>query len=145
MVPTVQIANLMELTGAGAKAGVSFHNGVQLAVKEINAAGGLLGRRIETKTYDTQSKPAVAEPFCVRKPTVTAWPGAPFRTSVITAFVTFSFTAYAVGDRPTLVSLSRMEMTAVGCAPRNVPAEGLASPSRMARMVVHTSTSRMPN
>ena len=60
VVPTVQIANLMELTGAGAKAGVSFHNGVQLAVKEINAAGGLLGRRIETKTYDTQSKPAVA-------------------------------------------------------------------------------------
>jgi branched-chain amino acid transport system substrate-binding protein len=34
---------------------------VLLAVKEINAAGGILGRKIETTTADTQSNPGVAK------------------------------------------------------------------------------------
>lgn len=57
----IKIANIVELSGAGATAGTNFKNGVELAVKEINAAGGILGKKIETTTMDTQSNPGVAK------------------------------------------------------------------------------------
>ena len=58
---TIKIANIVELSGGGATAGTNFKNGVELAVKEINAAGGILGKKIETVTTDTQSNPGVAK------------------------------------------------------------------------------------
>jgi branched-chain amino acid transport system substrate-binding protein len=58
---TIRIANLVELSGAGATSGTNFRNGVELAVKEINAGGGILGKKIETSTSDTQSNPGVAK------------------------------------------------------------------------------------
>jgi branched-chain amino acid transport system substrate-binding protein len=58
---TIKIANIVELSGAGATSGTNFKNGVELAVKEINAAGGILGKKIETTTNDTQSNPGVAK------------------------------------------------------------------------------------
>ena len=58
---TIKIANIVELSGAGATSGTNFKNGIELAVKEINAAGGILGRKIETTTSDTQSNPGVAK------------------------------------------------------------------------------------
>jgi branched-chain amino acid transport system substrate-binding protein len=57
----IRIAHIVELSGAGASAGTNFKNGAELAVKEINAAGGILGRKIETTTLDTQSNPGVAK------------------------------------------------------------------------------------
>jgi branched-chain amino acid transport system substrate-binding protein len=57
----IKLANIVELSGAGATSGTNFKNGVELAVKEINAAGGILGRKIETTTADTQSNPGVAK------------------------------------------------------------------------------------
>jgi len=57
----VKIVSLMELSGAGATAGTNFRNGVDLAVKEINAAGGILGRKIEVETFDTETNPGVAK------------------------------------------------------------------------------------
>ena len=57
----IKLANIVELSGAGASAGTNFKNGVELAVKEINAAGGILGKKIETTTLDTQSNPGVAK------------------------------------------------------------------------------------
>ena len=57
----IKLANIVELSGAGATAGTNFKNGVELAVKEINAAGGILGKKIETTTLDTQSNPGVAK------------------------------------------------------------------------------------
>ena len=57
----IKIANIVELSGAGATSGTNFKNGVELAVKEINAAGGILGKKIETTTSDTQSNPGVAK------------------------------------------------------------------------------------
>eukprot|EP01031_Cornospumella_fuschlensis_P008347 gene8347-10293_t len=38
----IKIANIVELSGAGATAGTNFKNGIELAVQEINAAGGIL-------------------------------------------------------------------------------------------------------
>ncbi|MDE2604948.1 MAG: ABC transporter substrate-binding protein [Burkholderiales bacterium] len=57
----IKIANIVELSGAGATSGTNFRDGVLLAVKEINAAGGILGHKIETTTADTQSNPGVAK------------------------------------------------------------------------------------
>ena len=57
----IKIANIVELSGGGATAGTHFKNGVELAVKEINAAGGILGKKIQTTTSDTQSNPGVAK------------------------------------------------------------------------------------
>jgi branched-chain amino acid transport system substrate-binding protein len=56
----VTIVGLMELSGTGATAGTNFDNGVKLAVKEINAAGGILGRKIEYTSMDTQTSPLTA-------------------------------------------------------------------------------------
>ena len=57
----IKIANIVELSGGGATAGTNFKNGVELAVKEINASGGILGKKIQTSTADTQSNPGVAK------------------------------------------------------------------------------------
>jgi branched-chain amino acid transport system substrate-binding protein len=57
----IKIGGIYELSGAGATSGTNFKNGVELAVKEINAAGGVLGRKIETTVSDTQSNPGVAK------------------------------------------------------------------------------------
>jgi len=57
----IKIANIVELSGSGATAGTNFKNGVELAVKEINATGGILGKKIQTTTSDTQSNPGVAK------------------------------------------------------------------------------------
>jgi branched-chain amino acid transport system substrate-binding protein len=57
----VTVIGLMELSGTGATAGTNFDNGVKLAVKEINAAGGILGRKLEYTSMDTQSAPQTAK------------------------------------------------------------------------------------
>ena len=58
---TVKIAGLYELSGAGATSGTMFKNGVEMAVKEINEAGGILGKKSEHSISDTQSNPGVAK------------------------------------------------------------------------------------
>ncbi|MFC6279765.1 MULTISPECIES: ABC transporter substrate-binding protein [Polaromonas] len=57
----VPIFGLVELSGTGATSGSNFDNGVKLAVKEINAAGGILGRKVNYVSMDTQSNPGVAK------------------------------------------------------------------------------------
>ena len=57
----IKIANVIELSGAGATSGTNFKNGVELAIKEINATGGILGHKLESYTVDTQSNPGVAK------------------------------------------------------------------------------------
>jgi branched-chain amino acid transport system substrate-binding protein len=58
---TIKIASLQELSGTGATVGTNFKNGMDLAIKEINAAGGILGKKIEVTHSDTQSNPGVAK------------------------------------------------------------------------------------
>jgi len=57
---TVTIPNIIELSGAGATVGTNWKNGAELAIAEVNAAGGLLGKTIESTYVDTQSNPGVA-------------------------------------------------------------------------------------
>ena len=57
----VKIYSVVELSGTGATAGTNFDNGLKLAFKEINAAGGILGRKIDVISVDTQSNPGIAK------------------------------------------------------------------------------------
>ncbi|HET9338138.1 MAG TPA: ABC transporter substrate-binding protein [Casimicrobiaceae bacterium] len=57
----IKIVGLVELSGTGATSGTNFDNGVKLAVKEINASGGILGRQVQYTSSDTQSNPGVAK------------------------------------------------------------------------------------
>lgn len=54
---TIKIGEYASLTGATASFGQNAHNGTLLAIEEINAAGGILGKQIELITEDDQSKP----------------------------------------------------------------------------------------
>jgi branched-chain amino acid transport system substrate-binding protein len=62
----IKLAVIQELSGTGATAGTNFKNGVELAVKEINGAGGILGQKIEIRVDDTQSNPGVAKGLAAR-------------------------------------------------------------------------------
>ena len=62
----LKIAGLVELSGTGATSGTNFDNGVKLAVKEINASGGILGRKVEYTSGDTQSNPQIAKSLAQR-------------------------------------------------------------------------------
>ena len=67
---TIQIGLVQPLTGAFAAAGTDVVNGARIAADEINAKGGVLGKKLELITEDTKSNPteaaAVAEKLIVR-------------------------------------------------------------------------------
>ena len=56
----VRIGVSLALTGTYAKPGRYGHEGYQLCVKELNARGGLLGRKVEIVAYDDRSDPQTA-------------------------------------------------------------------------------------
>ncbi|MBI5863407.1 MAG: ABC transporter substrate-binding protein [Planctomycetes bacterium] len=56
----ILIGHYGSLTGSEATFGQSTSNGIRLAIKELNAAGGLNGRLIELKEYDTKGDPKEA-------------------------------------------------------------------------------------
>jgi branched-chain amino acid transport system substrate-binding protein len=51
----------VELSGTGVTSGSMWKAGVDLAVKEINAAGGILGRQIDISHQDNQSQAQIAK------------------------------------------------------------------------------------
>jgi branched-chain amino acid transport system substrate-binding protein len=53
---TIKVGEFGSLTGDNASFGISQNNGVQMAVEEINAAGGVLGKKIELISEDNQTK-----------------------------------------------------------------------------------------
>ena len=62
----IKIFGLVELSGTGTTSGTNFNDGAKLAVKEINATGGILGRKVEYTASDTQSQPQVAKALAVK-------------------------------------------------------------------------------
>ena len=62
----IPIVGLIELSGAGASVGTNMKDGMELAVKEINASGGVLGRKIELTVLDTQTSASVAKGLAQR-------------------------------------------------------------------------------
>lgn len=53
---SILIGEVGSMTGNTASFGISTHQGIELAIKELNAAGGLLGKKVELKSYDNQGK-----------------------------------------------------------------------------------------
>ncbi len=56
----IKIPNIIELSGAGAAVGQNWKNGSSLAVEEINAKGGILGKKLELEFVDTGTDPGKA-------------------------------------------------------------------------------------
>jgi branched-chain amino acid transport system substrate-binding protein len=56
----IKLADVAELSGGGATVGTNWKNGIDLATEEINAKGGILGRKLEVTHADSQSNPGVA-------------------------------------------------------------------------------------
>jgi branched-chain amino acid transport system substrate-binding protein len=52
----IKVGEYASLTGKEATFGTSSHEGTLLAIEQINAAGGVLGKKLELLTEDTQSK-----------------------------------------------------------------------------------------
>ena len=50
----IPIGSALPLSGLAAADGIEFKNGLELAIEEINAAGGILGRPIELHVEDTK-------------------------------------------------------------------------------------------
>ena len=57
---TIIIGNITPVTGAQAAYGLAITNSIQLAIAEINAAGGILGATVKLSTKDDQGTPAEA-------------------------------------------------------------------------------------
>ncbi len=57
---TILIGEVGSLTGSEATFGLSARDGVELAVKEANEAGGIKGKKIAVRVYDDQGKPEEA-------------------------------------------------------------------------------------
>jgi len=57
----IKIFDNVELSGPGVTSGSMWQRGVDLAVKEVNAAGGILGRKIAITHQDNQSQAQVAK------------------------------------------------------------------------------------
>jgi branched-chain amino acid transport system substrate-binding protein len=54
---TIKVGEYASLTGKEASFGQSSHKGITMAVEEINASGGVLGRQLELITEDNQTVP----------------------------------------------------------------------------------------
>jgi len=67
---TIKVGVNMELSGSVASYGQAELNGIELAVKQINANGGVLGKQIELVTVDNTSAAAEATSVTTRLATV---------------------------------------------------------------------------
>src|SRR5213593_2943255 len=56
----IRIGASLSLTGSYAKLGSNQHEGYKLCERDLNAKGGLLGRKVEFVVYDDQSAPPTA-------------------------------------------------------------------------------------
>ncbi len=54
------------LTGGQATFGISTRNGIEMAIKEANAKGGVKGKKLAIRVYDNQSKPEEAAQAATR-------------------------------------------------------------------------------
>jgi branched-chain amino acid transport system substrate-binding protein len=57
---TILIGEVGSLTGAQATFGISTRNGIEMALDEVNARGGVKGKKVAVRVYDNQSKPEEA-------------------------------------------------------------------------------------
>ncbi len=56
----IRVGEVGSMTGADATFGISTHRGIELAFAEVNAAGGVHGKKLEIISQDDQGKPSDA-------------------------------------------------------------------------------------
>jgi branched-chain amino acid transport system substrate-binding protein len=54
---TILLGEVGSLTGSEATFGISARNGIELALDEANAAGGVKGKKLAVRVYDSQGRP----------------------------------------------------------------------------------------
>ena len=57
---TILLGEVGSLTGSEATFGISARNGIEMALSEVNAAGGVRGKKVGVRVYDSQGKPEEA-------------------------------------------------------------------------------------
>jgi branched-chain amino acid transport system substrate-binding protein len=57
---TILLGEVGSLTGSEATFGISARNGIELALNEANAAGGVKGKKLAVRVYDSQGRPEEA-------------------------------------------------------------------------------------
>ncbi len=57
---TILIGEVGSLTGSEATFGISARNGIEMALNEANASGGVRGKKLGVRVYDSQGKPEEA-------------------------------------------------------------------------------------
>ncbi|ADO69571.1 ABC transporter substrate-binding protein [Stigmatella aurantiaca] len=87
---TIFIGEVGSLTGNEATFGISARNGIELAVQEANAAGGVRGQKLALKVYDSQGKPEEA-------------------AQAVTRLITQDKVALIIGEAASSVSLAMAE------------------------------------
>ncbi|MDC0713540.1 ABC transporter substrate-binding protein [Stigmatella sp. ncwal1] len=87
---TILIGEVGSLTGNEATFGISARNGIELAVQEANAAGGVRGQKLALKVYDSQGKPEEA-------------------AQAVTRLITQDKVALIIGEAASSVSLAMAE------------------------------------
>lgn len=82
----IKVGQYAALSGKEAAFGTAAHKGVILAFEEANAAGGVLGRKVELVTEDNQSKPGesatIAKKFVSRDKVIAVLGGNPSSNSL---------------------------------------------------------------
>jgi branched-chain amino acid transport system substrate-binding protein len=63
---TLLLGEVGSLTGSEAAFGISTRNGIELALEEANASGGVKGKKLAVRVYDDQSKPEEAAAAATR-------------------------------------------------------------------------------
>ncbi|PTL82240.1 ABC transporter substrate-binding protein [Vitiosangium sp. GDMCC 1.1324] len=63
---TILLGQVGSLTGSEATFGVSARNGIAMAVEEANATGGVKGKKLAVRVYDSQGKPEEAAQAATR-------------------------------------------------------------------------------
>ena len=96
------IGTVGALTGPEAHFGSETRNGAQLAVEEANAAGGIQGRQLGLRSYDSQSRPEEA-------------------VNAATRLVTQDRAAFIVGENQSSLSLAMAPAAAKGEVPMIAP------------------------
>jgi len=57
---TILLGEVGSLSGSEASFGISTRNGIELALNDVNAAGGVKGKKLAVRVYDDQGKPEEA-------------------------------------------------------------------------------------
>jgi branched-chain amino acid transport system substrate-binding protein len=96
------IGTVGALTGPEAHFGSESQNGAQLAVEEVNAAGGVQGRQLVIRSYDSQSRPEEA-------------------ANAMTRLVTQDRALFVVGENQSSLSLAMAPAAAQGQVPMIAP------------------------